>query len=241
MINKLSFLLTFILITTTLNVQGAMITNGDFSSCDYSGWNKDTDGFGDVSMSNDFVIEGIAPNCQAVINADYLDTEVFFANTLFQSLDLTAMASSQLILSFDIMVTSQMNSQDQGFIADYLVIGLNDGLGNLYDENGQLGTLFDADVDGENTYQLTYNLAASLLNQSGWYLDFQLNIGADNNGFTDFAGSSLYIDNVTLQEVKVSAPQSLSLFCLSLCGLLLSRKKRISLKSAEQLATRRKV
>ena len=87
---------------------GAAIVNGNFSSCDYSGWSKDTDGFGDVSTGNDFSIINNAGDCSASINVDHFDPagnimgiavdEAFFANTLYQELDLTAAGDSTFSL-----------------------------------------------------------------------------------------------------------------------------------------------
>lgn len=203
----------------------AMITNGDFSSCDFSAWSKDTDGFGDVSSQNDFAINGSFPDCRAAINAEYADTEVFFANTLFQEMDLSATPGNALKLSFDIALSSELTSADSGFVADYMLVGLNDGLGNYYNQEGLLGTLFAADIDGAASYSLSFMLDPSFANKSGWFLDFQLNIGADNEGQTDLAGSSLYIDNVTLEEMAVPAPPILALFAISLGGIFARRRK----------------
>jgi len=225
----------------SLNATAGMITNGDFQTCDYSGWQKDTDGFGDVSFGNDFEIDGIPTHCRAQINVDYFDptgdpfgtpvSEAWFANTLFQELDLTGDAGSTWNLTIEYEVGSEGTSQDPFFIADYFLFGLNDGLGNYYDETGALGFLVDpTDIDGSYRDFLTFELDSSFTNTSGWFLDFQLNVGWDDvTGFSDAFGSTLYVNEVTLTEIKapvtdVPEPSTLAIFALGLARLV-NRKK----------------
>jgi hypothetical protein len=220
------------------NTFGAAIVNGDFASCDYSGWQKDTDGFGDVSAGNDFSIVNNAGDCSAAINVDRVNPagdvtgtpidEALFANTLFQGLDFTAAADSTFSLEIDFSVDSEKTSGSVAFIADYFLIGLNDGSGNYYDQTGGLGFLFaPTDINGAFSQVLSFELDNSFVNQSGWFLDFQLNIGVDDNGFSDAFGSSFLINSVSLNEVEnvVPEPSVLGLLSLGLLGLYI-RKKR---------------
>ncbi|WP_339723358.1 PEP-CTERM sorting domain-containing protein [uncultured Paraglaciecola sp.] len=222
------------------NAFGGAIINGDFSSCDYSGWQKDTDGFGDVSLGNDFGMVNNGGNCSASINVDHFDPagdftgtaidEAWFANTLFQELDFSGAADSTFSLEIDFAVDSEINSNDLGFIADYFLIGLNDGAGNYYDQTGGLGFLYaPAEIDGAFSQVLTFELDNSFVNQVGWFLDFQLNLGVDDLGFTDAFGSTLLLNSVSLTENKILSdvpePAALSLLSLGLLGLYV-RKKR---------------
>lgn len=216
------------------------IVNGDFSSCDYSGWQQDTDGFGDVSTGNDFAIVNNAGDCSAAINADYFDpagdftgtplTEAFFANTLFQDLDLSGDIDSTFTLEIDFAVNSEINSNDQGFVADYFLIGLSDGSGDYFDQTGGLGFLtMPTDIDGAFSQVLSFELDNSFMNQIGWSLDFQLNIGVDDQEFSDAFGSTFRLNSVALTEnpsqVMVSEPAALGMLSLGLVGLYM-RKKR---------------
>jgi len=222
------------------NTFGAAIVNGDFSSCDYSGWDKDTDGFGDVSLGNDFSMVNNAGGCSASINVDHFDPagdftgtpidEAFFGNTLYQEIDFAGAADSTFSLEIDFAVDSEINSNDAGFIADYFLIGLNDGNGNYYDQTGGLGFLYaPSDINGVFSQVLTFELDNSFVNQGGWFVDFQVNIGVDNLGFSDAFGSTFLLNSVSLTENRnlseVPEPAALSLFSLGLLGLYL-RKKR---------------
>jgi hypothetical protein len=240
-----SFKKTLSILVFTLaafNTQANLVNNGDFQTCDYSGWGKDTDGYGDVSAGNDFEIATSGGNCRAQINVDHFEpagdpfgipvSEAFFANTLFQELDFTGSAGSSFELTIGFEVGSDAGSQDPSFIADYFLFGLNDGLGNYYDEAGNLGFLVGpTDIDGSFRDELTFQIDSEFLNQSGWFLDFQLNIGWDDQtGLSDAFGSSLFINNVDLTEVKASVsevPEPTSLI-LSTFALLLLRNNRKS-------------
>jgi hypothetical protein len=225
------------------NTFGAAIVNGDFSSCDYSGWQKDTDGFGDVSLGNDFGMVNNAGDCSASVNVDHFDPagdftgtpidEAFFANTLYQELDFTAAADSTLSLEIDFSVDSEITSNDLAFISDYFLIGLNDGLGNYYDQTGGLGFLYaPTDIDGAFSQVLSFELDNSFVNQGGWFLDFQLNIGVDIDGFSDAFGSTFLLNSVSLTEVEnvgsgpnvVPEPAALSLLSLGLLGMYIRKK-----------------
>lgn len=231
-------LLTLCLAST--NTFGGAIVNGDFSSCDYSGWQKDTDGFGELPSGNDFDMVNSAGNCSASINVEHFNPagdftgtpldEAFFGNTLFQELDFTGATDSTFSLEIDFAVDSEIESTDLGFIADYFLIGLNDGAGNYYDQTGGLGFLYaPTDIDGAFSQVLTFELDNSFVNQGGWFLDFQLNIGADDLGFSDAFGSTFALNSVSLTENKIQSdvpePAALSLLSLGLLGLYV-RKKR---------------
>lgn len=203
-----------------------MITNGNFaSSCSLNGWQTDTDGA--PGGANDFTIDGSAPNCRASINVDYTGlTDVFFAgNTLYQQLDLSGNADSTFLLSMDFSVSSELTSIDAGFIADYFIVGLFDGT-DYYNQNGDLGFLVaPTDIDGDNQYNLSFELSSDFANQTNWSLDFQVLLGIDGSD-TDFFGSTLSISNVSLteQQVSVPAPASIALLAIGLFGLTARRK-----------------
>ncbi len=231
----------FILTLFSLNANASLIQNGNFDTCDFSGWEKDTDGLGDVSLGNDFEIFDNGRVCSAAISVDYFETEgdpfsspiseAFFANTLFQELDFTGSAGSTFSLTIDVRAFSEADSGFPSFVSDYFLIGLNDGLGNYYDETGNLGFLVDPiDVDGFFEDTFTFELDTSFLNQTGWFLDIQLNIGIDNQTFfPDALGTTLYVNSVEMVEVKapvseVPEPSALALFLLGLVGLASPRK-----------------
>lgn len=209
------------------NSFGAAIVNGDFSSCDYSGWQKTVDFDPDAGLGNDFSIANNGSTCSAEINIDhflspgdasspYIDYALF-SNSLSQELDLTAAADSTFVLEFDFSVDSESGL---GFLADYFLIGLSDGV-DLFDGDGQLGNFYEADIDGFLDYSLTVELDNSFANQSGWFLDFQLLSTFDGYG------SIFSLNSVSLTEVnhEVPEPAALSLLSLGLLGLYM-RKKR---------------
>jgi hypothetical protein len=234
----------------TFNTHAGMIINGDFSSCDYSGWQKDTDGAGDISFGNDFEIDASGSNCRAAVNVDYFDpagdpfgtpiSEAWFANTLYQELDLTGNADSTWALTIEFEVGSEGTSQDPFFVPDYFLFGLNDGLGNYHDQTGALGFLVNpTDIDGSFRDYLTFELDSSFTNSTGWFLDAQLNVGVDQFGMPDGFGSTLYVNEVTFTEIKapvtgVPEPSTLAIFGLGLLGLVnrekLSRRKSNRIK-----------
>ena len=201
-------------------VNAAILENGDFSTCNFAGWERDTDGAGVIASGNDFSINGTAPSCEAVISVDYTDTEAFFANTLFQFLDFSSAGSGPLTLSMDIEVNSELSDIDNSFIADYFVISFFDGI-NFYSNTGSTGSLFEADINGLASYTLSFLLEPSLTSISNLSLDFQLLLGADDDGFTDLGGSTLRINNVSITEnrVPVPAPSGVILMMISLAAL----------------------
>lgn len=217
---------------TSLDVSAAAITNGDFSTCDYTGWSKDTDGLGDFSTGSDFRIDTPGGECRAAIEVDHWSTpgdlsstplnDVWFGNTLFQELDLSADTDSVLQLNISYEVQGNNTSAP-----DYFLIGLNDGTGSYYNEEGDLGFLkAPTDIVGSARENLTFTLDSSFFNQSGWFLDLQLNVGVDTFTFMpDGFGSTLFVNEVALTEIRppqsVPEPSSLALLAigvLSVCG-----------------------
>ncbi|MFK5948321.1 MAG: PEP-CTERM sorting domain-containing protein [Methylococcales bacterium] len=227
----------------SLNTQAGMIQNGDFQTCDFSGWNKDTDGAGDISTGNDFYIDGAGSSCRAAIEVDYFDPagdpfgfpldDVWFANTIYQELDLSGAAGSTFQLNIGFEVGSEAGAQDPFFIPDYFLIGLNDGFGNYYGADASLGFLLSpTDIDGSYRDYLTFDLDNSFTNTTGWFLDFQLNVGVDDTGWPDAYGSTLYVNDVSLVEIpaqieQVPEPSTLAIFALGIAGLV-TRKKIIN-------------
>ena len=141
------------------NTFGAAIVNGDFSSCDYFGWQKDTDGL-DVGDKIYGRINN-AGDCSAEINIDHFSTpgdvfsspidDAWFANSLSQELDLTAAVDSTFSLEIDFSVDSEVDSSNPDFFADYFLIGLSDGI-DLFNGDGLLGSFYEADIDGFLNY-----------------------------------------------------------------------------------------
>ncbi|WP_416308438.1 PEP-CTERM sorting domain-containing protein [Neptunicella sp. SCSIO 80796] len=209
----------------TSQLQAAAITNGDFSSCDYTGWQQESDFAAPVSGSNDFSIAGSSPNCSAVMNVDYggID-DAFFYTALFQELDLSSAADSTFLLTLDFNVSSDLTSQDGAFVADYFAAGISDGFGNFLP-----GLLASEDIDGIFNYNLSFSLDNSFANQTGLFVEFQLILGADIGGLTDLSGSSLNISNVSLVEVaapQVPEPGSMAIMAVGLAGLATYRRKK---------------
>lgn len=172
---------------------------------------------------NDFsIIQSTAGNFVAKIETDYWSTqgdtsstsqnEVVFANTLFQTLDLSSSSGQNLQLSFDWTFSGEQSNFDENFI-----VGLGDGTGNYFDANGNFGFIFNPTSYGSGTFTVT--LDSMYTNSlSDWTLDFQLNAGFD--GF----GSSFTIDNVELNPVPV--PAAFWLFGSALISLTRYKKKR---------------
>lgn len=213
------------------------VINGDFSSCDLSGWNQDTDGWGNVSLGNDFAVDSNGSGCVAQINVDYFDitgdilsdpiSEAFFANTLYQDIDLTVGSGYGLALSFDWNFYGEESAGDPA--NDFWFAGLGDGFGSYYGADGEIGYLYEG--FGYGSGSLNVNLDSSFFNQDGWTIEFQLLPGVDDFFFEPNAlGSTLEIDNVQLTafqlpSTSVPEPASALLLSLGLAGLY-SRKKR---------------
>jgi len=227
-IKSMALLISSMLITP-ITAQAANITNGDFQSNDFTGWTQDVDGFPlHPGSFNDFsIVQPTAGNYAARIEADYWSTpgdtlstaqdEVFFANTLYQGLDLTASAGQDLVLSFDWVFSGEGAGFDENFI-----VALGDGSGNYYGADGNLGFLLNPLDYGSGAYSIM--LDSSFANAIGWTLEFQMNAGFD--GF----GSNAVIDNVSLPAVtntsnNVPEPAVLCLMGLGLIGLTQMQRK----------------
>jgi hypothetical protein len=211
----MKFLLTLI-VAASLCISGlshgAAITNGDFQTCDFSGWQKDTDGFGDLGATPDFSVINDSGQCSARLYVDDVNTaSAEFANTLFTDLDLSASAGEVLTLSFDWRFEGSDGEAD---IGDYFAVFLGNGTGNSFDAEGALGYLI-APVSTYGTGQFSIDLDAGLYNMLGWTLEFQL--GDAFSPTEDILFSSLTIDNVQLKasSILVNAPASLALLLLA--------------------------
>lgn len=218
-------------LTATHQAQANLVTNGDFSECSFAGWEKDTDGVGELASGTDFQITG-TENCAAQVTVDSADTQAFFANTLYQNVDL--MADTQYSLSFDLTVDSQLTDQDTGFVADYFIVGLGDGSGAYYNENGILGSLLEADINGAQTYNFEVMLDDMLASWDMLTIEFQLLLGADASDQTDFGASFLQIDNVAIAPqamTSVSEPLTAVLFGLGLAGVASGSRRRAGKRS----------
>lgn len=233
----LRFFTMLLLCSVAAISHSAAITNGDFASCDYTGWNKLIDFDPDTGTSSDFEIT--SGDCAAKMNVDSQDTLAYLGNELSQTLDLSNSSSSPLQLSFDITVDSEFNSNDTFFVADYFVIALYDSVTELfYDETGGLGSLFEGDIDGAASYSKSFFLDASSFDSGDWSLVFQLNLGADDNEVTDFGASSMTIDNVTLNAVNTPSMLLLVLASMTLVfrrSLTFKSFTKFSLKNTTQL------
>ncbi|GGO74513.1 hypothetical protein [Bowmanella pacifica] len=205
--------------------QANLIANGDFQSCDFSSWQQDSDGLGSPGTTGDFSIENTAGNCRALLTVDDgQSAQAFFANTLYQQLTLTALTGEHLWLHFD---WAFFGTDGAPLTGDYFHIALNDGLGNLYGADGQLGTLLQSPTNGQSSYgsgMFSVLLDSSLYNQSGWYLDFTLGEGT---AIGDGLFSTLAIDNVRLESVSaaISEPALPALFFLGLMTMGLLRRE----------------
>jgi hypothetical protein len=219
-INVITFLACSLLAT---NTYAAAIVNGDFSTCDFLGWQQDTD-FGVGSVGNDFEIAGGPTACAAQLNIDFADTSALFYNSIFQGLDLSVVAGQGLNLSFDWSFDGEEANYDP-LGRDYWLAALGDGSGDLFGADGQLGLLYEGfDYD---TQSFSVDLDRSFFNQVGWSLDFQLVAGFDINSL----GSLLQIDNVQLNSfdlatTAVPEPSAALLLPLALMSLYLRRKGR---------------
>jgi len=202
------------------------LNNGDFATNDFSSWSIDTDGFS--GSTPDFQIIPSGSDSHARIEADYWSESgntastpqdfVFFANTLYQAIDLTASANKDLVLSFDYEYRGENLPNDENFL-----VALGDGTGDYYGADGGLGFLLNTDSYDSANFSIT--LDNSFNNLLDWTLEFQLNSGFDGYG------SFVNIDNVSLEAVDrpgaVPVPAAVWLFASGLLGLLQFRSKRV--------------
>ncbi|WP_416307871.1 PEP-CTERM sorting domain-containing protein [Neptunicella sp. SCSIO 80796] len=178
----------------------AVIANGDFQSCNFNGWQKDTDGNGDPGSTNDFNMLNNAGECQAEISLDFTrGASAFVANSLFTELDLTVAADQQLQLSFD---WDFSGFDDQTISADLFSVILTNDLNFPTAADGNPGFLIDSTaIYASGSFSAM--LDSSFNNQSGWFLNFILEGGFNPGSFS----SSLLIDNVALTVVSNDVPE----------------------------------
>ncbi|MDN4504303.1 PEP-CTERM sorting domain-containing protein [Alteromonadaceae bacterium BrNp21-10] len=223
---KLKYAVLILGCALTSQLQAAAITNGDFATCDFSGWQQESDFGAPLAGSNDLSINGSTPNCSAQMNVDFGGAnDAFVYTALSQELDLSGATDSSFLLTLDFDVSSDLTSPDPSFIADYFFVGISNGTGNFTS-----GLFTTADVDGSLDYNLSFLLDSSFANQNGIFVEFDLFLGVDLDNRTDFSGSSLNINNVSLVEVavpQVPEPSTLAIFALGLAGLATYRKKNI--------------
>lgn len=202
----------------SLQAKAGLITNGDFATCDLSGWQTDSFTAGSPGYDTDFSVSDNAGDCSADIHIDYFDTNEFLVNTLYTDIDLSVADGFGLTLSFDWMFSGEEEGWDP-FGRDYWSVGLGDGSGLLFGADGQAGSVFQG-FDYDNG-TVNIDLDPSLFNLSGWTLEFQLFAGFDVN----FLGSTLNIDNVQLNQfelpvAQVPEPSPFALIFAGLFGLI---------------------
>jgi hypothetical protein len=206
----------------------AGINNGGFSTENFNGWSLDTDGFGEPTLgSSDFtVVESASNNPSARVEVDFFSTagdsnsskqgEAFFANTLFQEMDLTlpdgfegTPSQWQIQLNFDWAFGGEQLNFDDNFL-----VAIGDGSGNYFDEAGNTGFLLNPESYGSGSFSVL--MSPDFNNTLGWTLEFQLDNGIDGYG------SYIQIDNIDLVAVSnVPVPAAFWLFSSCLFGLRL--------------------
>jgi len=221
---KLICALLILFFCLTLNCTfsiASTITNGNFQTGDFTGWTTDTDGLPGYS-SDFFVVDDGSGDYHARIEVDYFTNAAWYANTVFQAIDTTVSDNHSLQLSF----SWEFGGEDGDTINDFMVVGLNDGAGNLYGADGNIGSLLSTDVYGGGVFNAT--LDYDTFANTSWFLDFQLNVGGDY----DYKGSYLLVDNVSLEVVSntSAAPEPNTCVLLSLGLLTLTGLARIKRK-----------
>ena len=203
-------------IVSTYNVQAASITNADFSRCDYSGWT--TESVPGPATSNDFSIVSRPDGCEAHIE---IDSSSAFINLLYQPVGFSLFGTDPLVLHYRFSVDSTLANQPS-LSADYFAMGFNDGSGQLFNAEGEVGTLFGTpDINGAANYQGTFLLADSFANQTGWSLEVQL--------LSNFDGAAAWMD---IQQLSIEPfrPASVSATSTALLAImsfgLLGRARR---------------
>lgn len=213
-------ILTLLCLLLASGAQASLISNGDFQSCDFTAWDRYTDGVSNTAPTGDFNIVNNGGDCQAQINIDFLNgATAFYANTLSTQLNLSAAVNSQLWLSFDWDFAGFDDGSD---IADQFFVNFIDSLGNMTGADGNLGFLIDpTNTYGAGTFSMM--LDSSLNNQSGWFLDINLEGGYTPDSFS----STLFINNVALTAVPtdVPAPPMAALLLLGAAALYTRRKQ----------------
>lgn len=203
----------------------AAIINGDFQTCNSTGWQTDSATFGSPGFNTDFSVVNNGGNCALEIAIDLASTQEFVANTLFTELDLSVTAGFGLNLSFEWKFDGEETGLTSG--RDNWFAAFNDGTGSYVDETGNLGSLFESAEYGAGTFSV--DLDPAVFNLNNWSLEFQLLAGSDIN----FLGSLLSIDNVSLNTFALSngsnavtTPSTLGVLGLSVFGLAAIRRKR---------------
>ena len=201
---------------------GAAIVNGDFATCDLSGWDT-SDDIGDPNLA-DFSVDGVAPDCAATMTIDDPNS-LAVSNSLFQALDLTAAAGNDLVMSFDFSISTLLTDPLTTGGAFYSVFFVN-STGDNVAQTGLVGEIFNGEILGDESFSETFVLDQSFINASDWSIEFQI-----VSSFLFAESSSLTVNSVSLLErsVNVSAPASISFVVLSMFALCLySRKPKIS-------------
>lgn len=204
---KFTSVIAALLLAFSTQTSASFISNGDFQTCDFSGWGLDTDGFGEPADTSDFSMINNAGQCSAQIS---LDNPVFDANTLFTVLDLSSASPDAIFdLQFDWAFAGFDLQTDE--LSDIFIVSLNNGvifqelLRGFENGSGTFSTQLDSSVDG-------------------YSLNFMLMPGFN---FESSFASTLTIDNVSVVErVEVSAPQTAILFALGVGAVALRRKHR---------------
>lgn len=201
------------------SASAGLIANGDFQSCDFQHWQKDTDSLGDPGNTGDFSIDNDSGNCSAVINVDITNgATAFNANTLFTALDFT-LDQGVFALSFDWEFSG---ADDETLFADSFFVGLSNNTGNLFDANGEHGYLIaPTSTYGSGSFSVV--LDNSFNNQNNWLLDFSVQGGWNT---TSSLTSKLMLDNVMLTPIATSVPEptSLVMFISAIAGLFTQRR-----------------
>jgi len=212
-------ILTLLCLLLASGAHGTLLSNGAFQSCNFSGWETYTDGVSNTTRDGDFNIINNAGECQAEINIDFNNgATAFSANTLSTELNLSAAADTQLWLSFDWDFAGFDDGSDS---ADWFFVNFINDLGEMVGTDGSLGFV----IDPTSTYgagSFSMMLDSKVNNQSGWFLDFNLEGGFNPDSFS----STLLIDNVTLLAIPtdVPAPPMTALLLLGTAALFSRRK-----------------
>lgn len=211
-------ILTLLSLLFAFGANATLLTNGAFQSCNYNGWDTYTDGVTNAVRDGDFNIINNAGDCQAEINIDVNNgATAVFANTLSTELDLSVAAGSQLWLSFDWDFSGFDDASD---LADLFFVNFIDDSGNITGADGTLGFLIEpTSLYSAGTFSVM--LDSSFHNQTGWFLDFNLEAGYTPDSYS----STLLIDNVTLTGIptEVPAPPMSALLLLSTAALFSRR------------------
>jgi hypothetical protein len=222
------FCLSLGLIST--NAYAAAIVNGDFATCDLTGW-ETADDFGDANL-DDFSVNGLAPDCAATITIDDANS-MAISNSLLSELDLSVAAGNSLDIRFDFSVGSLLSDILTEGGAGFSMFFINENImGSQFDHTGQLGEIFNQEILGAESFLQTFTIDESFYNTSGWTLEIQL-----GSSFRFEESSSLTLNSVSLLErsIDVSAPASFSLVFLSFLAIsLYSRNsKRLCTKQVK--------